>query len=198
MVQSALRQVPMAETPRPHSLTERLEAELASMTVEPTVSSMAERFAPGASQTTKESPRRSLAADANLANRPRKARRFTLPSRGVVVVLTAVALAPAAILAGLLWIGAIRGADSAFDFVMQQTSPKQQAAVISVPALPAVAPAAPEIALTAPEEIVAKAGEEVPFTIAIDTADVMPERSVVPFAICRRRDVLRWTALWRY
>jgi hypothetical protein len=41
------------------------------------------------------------------------------------------------------------------------------------------APAEPEVALTAPEEIVAKAGEEVAFTIAIDAADTLPERSVI-------------------
>ena len=179
MAEPALRRIQMPEMPRPQSLAQRIEAEVpVAAKPEPTVSSMAERFAPEALRAAKTETGRPPEGDATLANGGREARRFALPGRGVVAVLTVVALAPAAILAGLLWLGAIRGPDGAFDFSLRRASPSQQADLGAAPLLRPTRPV-PEIALTAPEEIVAKAGEEVGFAIAIDAAEPLPERSVI-------------------
>ena len=142
------------------------------------MSSMAERFAPDGLRATRPEPRRPLAGDATLGSGSPPATRFSMPARGVIVVLTAVALAPATILAGLLWFGAISKPEAVLELRGQDTAPVQEAALAAAPAL-RVTPQPPEIALTAPEEIVAKAGDEVGFAIAIDTAEALPERSVI-------------------
>jgi SH3 domain-containing protein len=182
MVQPALKAFQMSDVPRTKRLAERIEAEVAAGEPEHTVSSMAERFAPDGLRAAKPGPAferpRAPLGDAALAGYGSQRRGLPLPGRGVVVVLTAVALAPAAILAGLLWLGAIRGTDGALDFGARFTSGSQQATVAAAPVLRAE-PAVPEVALTAPEEIIAKAGEDVAFAIAIDTANALPERSVI-------------------
>ena len=180
MVQPALRPVHMPEMPRPQSLSQRLETEfLAGARQEPTVSSMAERFAPEAMRATRIEAGPPLAGDAALSGRLPEPGLFSTPTRGVVVILTAVAIAPAAILAGLLWFGTLRGPVTlSSERVMAPTQPTHQAAIASAPIL-RMMPRAPEIALTAPEEIVAKAGEEVGFAIAIDAAEALPPRSVI-------------------
>jgi hypothetical protein len=179
MVEPALRSIQMPEQPQPRSLAERIEAELPrALKPEPTVSSMAERFAPDGLRATRPEPRRPLAGDATLGSGSPPATRFSMPARGVIIVLTAVALAPATILAGLLWFGAISKPEAVLELRGQDTAPVQEAALAAAPAL-RVTPQPPEIALTAPEEIVAKAGDEVGFAIAIDTAEALPERSVI-------------------
>lgn len=183
MVQPALRRIQMPEIPKPQSLAERIEAEVPAATKpELTVSSMAERFAPDAMRATRAEPGGPPTGDAALNNSSAGARRSALPPRGVVVVLTVVAIAPAAILAGLLWLGAIRGPDGAFDFGGRPASPSLEArAAASMAATPLPRPTrpaqpVPAIALSAPEELAAKAGEAVGFAMAIDAA---PERSVI-------------------
>jgi len=177
MVQPALRTFQMPDMPISPSLAQRLEAETPLGTrPEPTVSSMAERFAPAGLRARQGAPR-PVAGDAALPGWA-TARRTALPARGVVMVLTAVAIAPAAILAGLLWLGAVRGLDMAFEFPGRGASPSQQAALAGTPRLGAT-PAVPEFALTAPPRIAAKAGEEVSFAIAIDAAGALPARSVI-------------------
>src|SRR5665648_254490 len=175
MVQPALRTFQMPDMPISPSLAQRLEAETPLGTwPEPTVSSMAERFAPAGLRARQGAPR-PVARDAALPGWA-TARRTALPARGFVVVLTAVAIAPAAILAGLLWLGAIRSPDVALEFPGRGASPSQQAALAGTPGLGA---AVPKIALTAPARIAAKAGEEVSFAIAIDAAGALPARSVI-------------------
>ena len=179
MVQPALRSIQMSGQPRPQSLVERIEAELPRVPKpEPTVSSMAERFAPDALRASRPEPQRLLPDDAVLASRPPGRPRFSGPARGVIFVLTAVALAPATILAGLLWFGAISKPEAVLNLSKPGAAPAQQAAVAAAPAFNP-APQPPEIALTAPEEIVAKAGDAVDFAIAIDTDEALPERSVI-------------------
>jgi Bacterial SH3 domain len=180
MVQPALRSIQMSGRPRPQGLLDRIEAELPRVPKpEPTVSSMAERFAPDALRASRPEPPRLLADDAALAGPPPRRPRFSGPARGVIFVLTAVALAPATILAGLLWFGAISKPEAVLNLTGPGTTPPaHEAAVAATPAFNP-APQPPEIALTAPEEIVAKAGDEVGFTIAIDTDEALPERSVI-------------------
>ena len=179
MVEPALRSIQMPERLQPRSLAERIEAELPRVAKpEPTVSSMAERFAPDGLRATRPDPQRPLVGDATLASRSPQAPRFSAPARGVIIVLTAVAFAPATILAGLLWFGAISKPEAVLELSGHGTAPAQEAALAATPML-RPAPQAPEIALTAPEEIVAKAGDEVGFAIAIDTDEALPERSVI-------------------
>jgi len=178
MVEPALRSIELPERPQPRSLAERIEAELPRAKPEPTVSSMAERFAPDGLRATRPEPRRPLAGDATLVSRPPEALRSSAPRRGVIIVLTVVALAPATILAGLLWFGAISKPEAVLQLSRPGAAPVQEAALAATPAL-RPAPQSPEIALTAPEEIEAKAGDQVDFAIAIDTDEALPERSVI-------------------
>jgi len=184
MVQPALRSIKDLELPKPKSLAERLDAEfpvgakLAPKKPELTVSSMAERFAPGTLRAKRPVP--PLTADAALGRPSPEPRLFATPTRGVIAVLMAVAVAPAAILGGLLWFGALRGPEAGFvasvTVPAQQATPTQHAAV--APTLSAL-PKEPEIALTAPEEIVAEGGETVDFAIAIEGAEDLPARSAI-------------------
>ena len=197
MVQPALKSCQMPDLSQPQSLAQRIEAEIRlGARPEFTVTSMAERFAPDALRAphhalrgSQDEPRRlpgdvALSgltgeglANQDLANQglASDSRRFAL-TRGVVVVLTAVAIAPAMILAGLLWL-AIRGPAAHFDPSGSRPAPVQQAAA-ATPLLSAVTPA-PEIALSAPEAIAVKAGEAAPFAIAIAPKDAPPARSVI-------------------
>ena len=179
MIQPALRPVQIPETPRPRSLAQRLEEEFAAEArPEHTASSMAERFAPEASRHARMDMRPEL-AEAVLADQLLLPRRLRLPGRGFVIVLTAVALAPVAILAALLWFGAVKQPGSTAGGASDVPLPaKKQAAVAPTPVLH-LAPPVPEIALTAPEEIVAKAGAEIPFAIGIDADGELPARSMV-------------------
>jgi hypothetical protein len=177
MVQPALRPVEMSDIPRPQSLADRIESAARSVPPpEATVSSMAERFAPDAIRAPRGGPERLVPN--NALRWAAETRRAAYPTRGIVAVLTVVAIAPAAILAGLLWFGAIRGPEATLDLRERPGVPVQQAAVAATPALGAAKPAR-EIALTAPKQIAAKAGEAVDFAIAIDATEALPERSVI-------------------
>ncbi len=141
---------------------------------EPTASSMAERFAPQPLRATREETPAVEAVDPTPASL--EPRLFTAPRQGVLAVLMGVAIAPAAILAGLLWFGAIRGPDVGPSADAKPA--RHQAAFAAAPSL-RVAPRAPEFGLTSPEEIMATAGEDVAFTIAIETSEAIPTRSVI-------------------
>jgi hypothetical protein len=93
----------------------------------------------------------------------------------VVAVLTSVAIAPAAILAGLLWFGTLRPEESSEPRAAAPAQAQQAAVAPSIPVLTSE----PEIALTAPEEILAKAGETIDFAIAIDGGEARPARSAI-------------------
>jgi len=184
MIQPALRPVESLSDPLPGSLAERLEAEfpagvrLRAAKPEHSVSSMAERFAPDVLRATRVEIDRPLVRDASLSAPISEARLFSTPTRGVLLVLTAVAIAPAAILAGLLWFGALRGPDAAHGERSPAHSPALAHQATLAPVLPLLPPAA-EVALTAPEEIVTTAGDEVTFAIAINTAAPLPARSAI-------------------
>ncbi|MGK2922335.1 MAG: SH3 domain-containing protein [Methyloceanibacter sp.] len=181
MVQPALRSVQVPEQPKPITLAERLDAEfpvgakLSATKPEHTVSSMAERFAPGPLRATRPVPIPALAAHAALVTPPQDPGLFSTPTRGVVAVLTAVAIAPAGILAGLLWFGTLPP-DASPKAGAAAPAQAQQAAV--APSIPVLI-SEPEIALTAPEEILAKAGETIDFAIAIDGGEALPARSAI-------------------
>ncbi len=122
MVQPALKTFKMPDMPQPQSLAQRIEAEIRlGARPEFTVSSMAERFAPDglrapqdALRALPDDPPGAGPALRRCTDLDGEAKRFAL-TRGVVVVLTAVAIAPAAILAGLLWFGAHPRAGAHFD-----------------------------------------------------------------------------------
>jgi len=180
MVQPALRPIKDLEQPRPVSLAERLDQEfpvganLGSARSEPTVSSMAERFSPKPLRATRAARVPPLTADAALGGPASEPGLFSTPTRGVIAVLMAVAVAPAGILAGLLWFGGIR-APEASPGTRAPTQAHQAALAPSMPVLPRK----PEIALTAPEEIIATAGETISYAIAIEAADALPARSAI-------------------
>ena len=186
MAQPALRQVQMPEMPSPQNLAQRIAAEMPSAPrrepvapePDPSVASMAQRFAPEAVRAAKNAAAQAAARESAPPAHSPEARRFGVAARSVMTVLTVVAIAPALIVAGLLWLGTIRGPGGVFDFSQFRTWTAQQAAMAATPLL-RPAPRMPDIALTAPEEIVATAGEDVSFAIAIDTAEALPERSVI-------------------
>jgi len=181
MVQPALRPVQVPEQSKPISLAERLDAEfpvgakLSAAKPEHTVSSMAERFAPGPLRATRPGPIPALAAHAALVSPPQGQGLFSAPTRGVVAVLTAVAVAPATILAGLLWFGALQPDENPERRAAAPAQAQQAAVAPSIPVLTSE----PEIALTAPEEILARAGETIDFAIEIDGGDALPARSAI-------------------
>ena len=161
---------------------ERLEAEFPvgvrlAAKPQPTASSMAERFAPQTLRATREETPDIETTDPKPASLA--PRLFTAPRQGVLAVLTGVAIAPAAILAGLLWFGAIRGPDVGSDAGSSADNQpgSHQAAVAAAPAL-RVKPQSHEIGLTSPEEVVANAGDNVAFAIGIE-AKAVPARSVI-------------------
>jgi Bacterial SH3 domain len=176
---------------RPISLSERLAAETAAEPPAPP-EAMAERFAPDA-------PKGITAAGGPTIIEPPRIQGFgpepgRSPSgnRALLAASMIISLVPTAIILGLLWQGAIRlpssdrmtlGEDdsqapsSQQSHPNQQSLPSQQASVVSM--APLEAEAKPDIALTTEAKIEAKAGEEVPFSIAIDSADTLPPRSVI-------------------
>ncbi|ODS03405.1 hypothetical protein AUC71_00895 [Methyloceanibacter marginalis] len=93
----------------------------------------------------------------------------------MVAVLTAVAVAPATILAGLLWFGTLQPDENPEPRAAAPAQVQQAAVAPSIPVLTSE----PEIALTAPEEILAKAGETIDFAIAIDGGEALPARSAI-------------------
>lgn len=201
MAQSALK--PVKDPDQPLGLVERIDAEfpvgarLAAEKSEPTVSSMAERFAPDTVRTPRLETEAPLTAEPVLPGPDLPL--ATTPSKGLVAVLIGVALAPAAALGALLWFGTLDSPWNKGEEVAKTAAPPQaqvtaqvtaqvaappaapepaahQAAI--VPPIPAL-PSSPEFGLTAPEEILGQAGKTVGFIIGIDGTGELPPRSFI-------------------
>lgn len=172
---------------RPASLAERLAAESPAeppALPEPTPTTMAERFAPEAQKGLAESPGRPLVEPAAMPGLIPEPARASSANRWLVLASILVSLVPTAVILALLWQGAIKiPGSSGTPIVFDQTHfPESELA--SVAAVPAAPPAIeveakPEIALTAPGRIEANTGDELAFAIAIDSAEVLPARSVI-------------------
>jgi Bacterial SH3 domain len=174
MGQSALSQ---SETVvRPKSLSERLAVETPAPP-----EAMAERFAPDAQKGLNGAAGRTIIEPQRVQGFIPESGRAPSGNRALLAASMVVSLVPTAIILGLLWQGAIRlpGAERAI-FKGDDGSlaaETQQASVVSVPRVEAEAK--PEIALTTETKIQGKAGEEVPFSIAIDSVDMLPARSII-------------------
>lgn len=181
MRQSALS--PSDIIARPTSLTERLAAEAsgeAPSAPEPTVSSMAERFAPGAQKGLNEAPARPLLEPPVMPGLIPDPGRGNSANRVLLAASILVSLVPTAIILALLWQGAIRlpGAERATGAAdYGEVAASHQASVASAPMMEVQTK--PDIALSAPSRIEAAVGEEVAFGIAVDSADALPARSII-------------------
>ena len=164
---------------RPKSLSERLAAErLAAETPAPP-EAMAERFAPG-------TPRGLNGLSGRTIIQPQRLQGFVpqparSSNRALLVASMIVSLIPTAIILGLLWQGAIRLPGDDTTIFREGKAPlvgTEQASLASS-APQAETEARPEIALTTEPRIEAKAGEDVPFSIALDSVDMLPARSII-------------------
>jgi hypothetical protein len=148
---------------------------------EATVSSMAELFAPEGQKGLNQGPGRPLLEPAVIQGLMPQAACAPSANRGLLVASILISLVPTAIILALLWQGAIRLPGSERPIIALDEDPpatSQQASVVSAPLVETVQPKT-DIALTAPGRIEAKAGEEVGFDIAVDSADALPARSVI-------------------
>jgi hypothetical protein len=186
---------------RPTNLTDRLAAQGSGGTPgtpEPTPTTMAERFAPEAQRLAADEMAGPVAdqqvVPGLIAERARA--RVSAAGQGLLIAAILISLIPTAAILALLWQGVITipGQSEAQKFTDRAPlGGTQQAALVPAPPLPAapkpeivatpepepvVAPKS-EVALTAPGRIAAKSGEDIPFAIAIDSADVLPARSVI-------------------
>ena len=191
---------------RPTNLTDRLAAQGSGgmpANPEPTPTTMAERFAPEAQRVADDAAALPVsdpqAVPGLIAERARA--RVSSAGQGLLIAAILVSLIPTAAILALLWQGVITvpGQSDAQKFTGRAPlGATEQAAIAPAPLLPApvvqatpkpepvvapepepvVAPEA-EVALTAPGQIAAKSGEDVPFAIAIDSADGLPARSVI-------------------
>ena len=168
---------------RPASLAERLAAEVpaaAPALPEPTPTTMAERFAPEAQKGFAEGPSRPLVEPVVMPGLIPEPARPSSASRWLVLASILVSLVPTAVILALLWQGAIRipgPSSTSLAFDQDQFADSRQASVVAASAIP-VEPR-PEIALTVPGRIEARTGGELPFAIAIDSAEALPARSVI-------------------
>ena len=164
---------------RPKSLNERLAAgRLAAETPAPP-EAMAERFAPG-------TPRGLNGLSGRTIIEPQRLQGFVpqparSSNRALLVASMIVSLIPTAIILGLLWQGAIRLPGDDTTIFKEDKAPLvgTEQASLSSSASQAETEARPEIALTSKPRIEAKAGEDVPFSIAIDSVDMLPARSII-------------------
>src|SRR5262245_26480359 len=162
---------------RPKSLSERLAAErLAAETPAPP-EAMAERFAPGTSKGLNGLSGRTIIQPLQ-GFVPQPARSS---NRALLVASMIVSLIPTAIILGLLWQGAIRLPGDDTTIFREDKAPLvgTEEASLASSAPQAETEARPEIALTSEPRIEAKAGEDVPFSIAIDSVDMLPARSII-------------------
>ncbi|MGH6833271.1 MAG: hypothetical protein ACRECM_09650, partial [Methyloceanibacter sp.] len=116
--------------------------------------------------------------------------RASSAGRGLLLASIFVSLVPTAIILALLWQGAIRIPGSSGTPIVFDPGHFPESELASVASVPAAIPAdesastgevesKPEIALTTPGRIEASTGDELDFTIAIDSADALPPRSVI-------------------
>jgi Bacterial SH3 domain len=172
---------------RPASLAERLAAEVPAVAPalpEQTPTTMAERFAPEAQKGVAECPGRPLIEPAALPGLIPEPARASSANRWLVLTSIFVSLVPTAVILALLWQGAIKIPGSSGTPIVFDQAHSPESKLASVAAVPAAPPAIeveakPEIALTAPGRIEASTGDELAFTIAIDSADALPARSVI-------------------
>ena len=172
---------------RSGSLTERLVAAAAPQP-EPTPTTMAERFAPEAQKTAGggDGGGRPLADPPVVPGIVPPRYRAGSSNRGLLLASMLVSLVPTAIILVLMWQGAIKtpGSDRETPIVFDREAfvDAQQASLAIAPSLgiePRVEAPKADIALTAPGRIVGKTGEELAFDITIDSADVLPARTVI-------------------
>jgi hypothetical protein len=172
---------------RSASLAERIAAEVPAeppALPEPTPTTMAERFAPEAQKGLAEGPARPVVEPVvapGLIPEPAPA---SSASRWLVLASILVSLVPTAVILALLWQGAIKIPGSGGTPIVFDQAHFPESELASVAALPAAPPATeveakPEIVLTAPGRIEASTGDELDFAIAIDSAEVLPARSVI-------------------
>lgn len=200
MVQSALNLSHLAKSPR--SLAERIAAELPPPLhaepnpfepprEEPTVSSMAERFAPETPRPVQDFPRRPMLEP---AVKPRIGQRRSLPvsNGGLLGLLFAVALFPAMLLLLLVWYGGLKlppspGSSTAKAALQtkpvqspedSKPAPSHQASLAGAPTRAALPPK-PEVKLSAPGSIEAEPGAEMAFAISVDSSEALPARSLI-------------------
>lgn len=171
---------------RPTNLTERLAAKGSPGTptlAEPTPSTMAERFAPEAQKLPADDPVRPVEQEIMpgfIAERGRA----RSAGKWLLTAAILVSLVPTAVILALLAQGVIaipRSGDAPKLTDRPPLAMIEQAALAPSPIKVAPTPeiAKPEIALTLPDRIAAMSGEEVPFSIAIDSAEALPARSVI-------------------
>jgi hypothetical protein len=172
---------------RSASLAERLAAEVPAVAPalpEQTPTTMAERFAPEAQKGVAEGPGRPLIEPAALPGLIPEPARASSANRWLVLTSIFVSLVPTAVILALLWQGAIKIPGSSGTPIVFDQAHFPESELASVAAVPAAPPAIdveakPEIALTTPGRIEASTGDELAFTIAIDSADALPARSVI-------------------
>ena len=100
-----------SEIVRPVSRAERLAADVPAGTpvlAEPTPTTMAERFAPGAQKGVAEGPNRPLVEPMAMPGLIPERGRASSTSRGLLLASILVSLVPTAVILVLLWQGAIR------------------------------------------------------------------------------------------
>lgn len=194
MVQSALNLSHLAKSPR--SLAERIAAELPppqgaepnaldppqDPKEEPTVSSMAERFAPAPPKPVHDPARRPM-AEPTVHFRSKEPRRTFPSNQGLLALLFFVSLLPAMLLLGLVWYGGLKVPD-AKETVTAKGTLQDKAATSHQASLAGTAPqspvaAKPDIKLSAPPSIEAKPGEEVALALAVASPDPLPARSFI-------------------
>jgi hypothetical protein len=164
----------------PRRLTERLKA-----AGESTPSSMAQRFAPDIQALSSDD----LAFDGPIPEAsithispPDSSR--ARANQALLAVLILVSLIPSTIIGVTFWLGMVRTPWSA-SLVGQESGPPkvQQASVASVPVPDTIQPKQyverPSVALTALNALQAEAGKEVPFSIAINSANPLPPRTII-------------------
>ncbi len=173
---------------RPTDLTERpapKDSAGAPTLPEPTPTTMAERFAPAAQKHAGDGPTPPLIDPAVMPLLiAERARASSAAGKWLLIAAILVSLVPTAVILALLWQGVIaipRSGDAQSRADPEPPAAPQQATVAPAPAVllaPKLAPKS-DIALTVPGQIAAKSGDEIPFTIAIDSVETLPARSVI-------------------
>lgn len=177
------------------SLAERLEEAEANGDMpssgESTSFSMARRFAPAIQAVSDDDPAFDGPPGKPLPEASRTQISGPDPSRGawanhaLLAVLILVSLVPSATIGVMLWLGMVRTPWSGGLVARYESGPldAQQASVASSPSPETIQPKQdvehPSVGLTALNTVQAEAGKEVPFSIAINSADALPPRSVI-------------------
>jgi hypothetical protein len=170
---------------RPTSLNERLAAEAQAEPPplpEPTPTIMAERFAPEAQKAQVAAPRPRLDPPVMPGFVPQR-RRNAAAGRGLLMASLLVSLVPTALILMLMWQGAIKFPAPGETPKAIDRPPVAEAVHASLAAAPLLEIKAPEfnsdIVLTAPGRLEASTGDELDFSIAIDSDGALPARSLI-------------------